>query len=225
MNFGNEIELLLFETCSNFKNSKENPNFPQRFQWFGLFLQRYINWDSYPSFMTNLAIFAWFVKKWQRFNVAVSVNQFFKKIFYEVYLIFIQNHVEAKRLEPVLWNFAWTNGRLYAFWQILPEFPKMYILDAIKVLLVTLDIESRVLYRFFVSKRRKMASPFRLPRRRKKKIVSIKFNCPFKNSLRSCLGVTLSWSSSLASSSVDMKAGLSCEGLMTSESRPGILIW
>ena len=49
----------------------------------------------------------------------------------EVYLIFIQNYVEAKRFEPVLRNFAWTNGRLYAFRQIQSEFPKIYTLDAI----------------------------------------------------------------------------------------------
>ena len=67
-----------------------------------------------------------------------------QKVFYMWHATHCQNHVEAKRLEPVLWNFAWTNGRLYAFWQILPEFPKIYTLDAIKVLLVTLDIESRV---------------------------------------------------------------------------------
>ena len=62
-----------------------------------------------------------------------SVSQsIFKWSSYGEYLTFIQNHVEAIRLELVLWNFAWTNGRLYAFWQILPEFSKIYTLDAIR---------------------------------------------------------------------------------------------
>ena len=68
----------------------------------------------------------------------------FKKSSHRVFHIFIQNYVEAKPLEPVLWNFAWRNGRLCAFRQIQSEFPKTNTLGAIKVLLVTLAFESRV---------------------------------------------------------------------------------
>ena len=38
---------------------------------------------------------------------------------------FIQNYVEAQPLEPVLWNFAWINGRLCAFRQNQSEILKM----------------------------------------------------------------------------------------------------
>ena len=45
-------------------------------------------------------------------------------------------------------------------------------------------------YRLFVSNRQKMASPFRPPDGRKKKIILNEFDRPFKNAFRSCLVVT-----------------------------------
>ena len=55
-----------------------------------------------------------------------------------------QNIVEAELLDPVLWNFAWINGRLYAFRWNQSEFLKMNILGTTKVLLVSLAFEHRV---------------------------------------------------------------------------------
>ena len=74
------------------QKNKEKPDFSHGFQWIGHYPRhlpsngvtgystkctpdprRYINWDSYPPFKTNLAIFAWFVEKGQWFYVKVSV--------------------------------------------------------------------------------------------------------------------------------------------------------
>ena len=55
-----------------------------------------------------------------------------------------QNFMEAELLDPVLWNFAWINGRLYAFRWNQSEFPKINTLGTIKVLLVSLAFEHRV---------------------------------------------------------------------------------
>ena len=55
-----------------------------------------------------------------------------------------QNFMEAELLDPVLWNFAWINGRLYAFRWNQSEFLKMNTLGTIKVLLVSLAFEHRV---------------------------------------------------------------------------------
>ena len=52
--------------------------------------------------------------------------------------------MDDKPLDPAWRNFAWNNGKLCAFRQNQPDFLKINTLDAIKVLLVTLDIESRV---------------------------------------------------------------------------------
>ena len=52
--------------------------------------------------------------------------------------------MDDKPLDPAWRNFAWKNGKLCAFRQKQPDFLKINTLDAIKVLLVTLDIESRV---------------------------------------------------------------------------------
>ena len=77
-NFVDEIQLMLFETCSNLKKLKGNPNFHHGSQWFGHFLKRYVNWDYYPSIQADLAISARFIEKWQWFHVTMSVNLFSK---------------------------------------------------------------------------------------------------------------------------------------------------
>jgi len=63
---------------------------------------------------------------------------------HEVFHISIQNYVEAKLPDPVLWNFTWKNGSLFAFRCNQPGFLKMSCLATIKVLLVSLAFENRV---------------------------------------------------------------------------------
>ena len=60
------------------------------------------------------------------------------------YYIFTQNYVEAKLLEPLLWNFAWINGRSCAFRQNQSGYPNVNTLGTIKVLLVAVAFENRV---------------------------------------------------------------------------------
>ena len=60
------------------------------------------------------------------------------------YYIFTQNYVEAKLLEPLLWNFAWINGRSCAFRQNQSGCPNVNTLGTIKVLLVAVAFENRV---------------------------------------------------------------------------------
>ena len=55
-----------------------------------------------------------------------------------------QKNVDDKLLDPAWWNFAWNNGKLCAFRQNQLHFLNISTLGAIKVLLVTVDIESRV---------------------------------------------------------------------------------
>ena len=64
--------------------------------------------------------------------------------FHGAHYIFTQICVEAKLLEPLHWNFAWTNGRLCAFRQNQSGFLNMNTLGTVKVLLVTVAFESRV---------------------------------------------------------------------------------
>ena len=64
--------------------------------------------------------------------------------------IFTQNYVEAEPLEPVLWNFVWINGRSCAFRQSQSEILKMNTLGVIKVLLVSLAFEHRVVSELWI---------------------------------------------------------------------------
>ena len=64
--------------------------------------------------------------------------------FHGAHYIFTQICVEAKLLEPLHWNFAWTNGRLCAFRQNQSEFLKMNTLGTMKVLLVSVAFDFRV---------------------------------------------------------------------------------
>ena len=57
-----------------------------------------------------------------------------------------QNYVEAKPQEPLLWNFAWINGRLFAFRQKKSRYPNVITLGTIKVLLVPVAFENRVAF-------------------------------------------------------------------------------
>ena len=63
---------------------------------------------------------------------------------HEVFHISIQNYVEAKLPDPVLWNFTWKNGSLFAFRCNQPGFLKMSCLATIKVLWVSLAFENSV---------------------------------------------------------------------------------
>ena len=65
--------------------------------------------------------------------------------FQRAHHIFIQNCVEAKLLEPQHWNFAWINGRLCALRQNQSGFLNMNTLGTIKVLLVPVAFENRVI--------------------------------------------------------------------------------
>ena len=59
-------------------------------------------------------------------------------------LVKFGNHVETKPLEPVLWNFAWINGRLYAFRWYKAEFLNIDTLSVIKISFVTVVFDDRV---------------------------------------------------------------------------------
>ena len=68
-------------------------------------------------------------------------NDVFKKN-----LVKFESNVETKPLEAVLWDFAWTNGRLCAFRQNQSRFFNMDTLSMIKVSLVPVAFENRVFY-------------------------------------------------------------------------------
>ena len=63
---------------------------------------------------------------------------------FEVNLVKFGNHMETKPLEPVLWNFAWINGRLYAFGEYKTEFFNIDTLSIIKISFVTVVFDDRV---------------------------------------------------------------------------------
>ena len=95
--------------------------------------------------MTNLATFIWFLEKWHYLKVMGVIQSNFWEASYGAYYIFTQNYVEAKLLEPLLWNFAWVNGRSCAFRQNQSGYPNVNTLGTIKVLLVAVAFEIRVL--------------------------------------------------------------------------------
>ena len=64
---------------------------------------------------------------------------------------FIQIGVVAKPFEPVLWNFAWQNGRSCAFRRNKVEFFNINTLCTIKVSFVTVVIDGRVSWGLRVS--------------------------------------------------------------------------
>ena len=109
-----------------------------------VFFLRYIKKDNYLCLKTNLAIFTWFLEKWNHFKVWGSFNQSFWGASHGAYYIFTQNYVEAKLLELLLWNFAWINGRSCAFRQNQSGYPNVNTFGTIKVLLVAVAFESRV---------------------------------------------------------------------------------
>ena len=74
----------------------------------------------------------------------ISVNMPFLSKTSSNFTIF-QNYVEAKPQEPLPWNFAWTNSRLFAFRQKKSRYPNVITLGTIKVLLVPVAFENRVI--------------------------------------------------------------------------------
>ena len=54
------------------------------------------------------------------------------------------NHVETKPLEPVLWNFAWIHGKLYAFRWYKIKLLNIDTLSVIKFSFVTVVFDDRV---------------------------------------------------------------------------------
>ena len=86
---------------------------------------RYIKKDHYPCLKTNLATFIWFLEKWHYLKVMGVIQSNFWGASYGAYYIFTQNYVEAKLLEPLLWNFAWVNGRSCAFRQNQSGYPNV----------------------------------------------------------------------------------------------------
>ena len=135
---------MLFEIFSNLKKSKENRIFFIDFNDLVIFSRERHKLRLISFFQDQSGHFC--LIRWEMTMILSNSVSFsiFKKSSHRVFHIFIQNYVEAKPLEPVLWNFAWRNGRLCAFRQIQSEFPKTNTLGAIKVLLVTLAFESRV---------------------------------------------------------------------------------
>ena len=71
--------------------------------------------------------------------------QFFSKILPN--FLKFQKDIKTKPFDAVLWNFVWTNGRLYALGLNQSGFSKMDTLSTIKVLLVSVAFESRVVKR------------------------------------------------------------------------------
>ena len=67
-----------------------------------------------------------------------------KNDIFEKNLVKFGNHVETKPLEPVLWNFAWINGRLCAFRWYKAEFLNIDTLSVIKISFVTVVFDERV---------------------------------------------------------------------------------
>ena len=73
-----------------------------------------------------------------------SHKKLFQNDIFEENLVKFGNHVETKPLEPVLWNFAWINGRLYSFRWYKAEIHKIDIFSLLKISFVTVVFDDRV---------------------------------------------------------------------------------
>ena len=73
---------------------------------------------------------------------------------FEKNLVKFGNHVETKPLEPVLWNFAWINGRLCAFRWYKAEFLNIDTLSVIKISFVTVVFDDRVVLQRAINEKR-----------------------------------------------------------------------
>ena len=90
-----------------------------------------------------------FVQSSHFYSICMNLDQFlheklFKNDIFKENLVKFKNHVETKPLEPVLWNFAWKNGRLCAFRWYKTELLILSILSKIKVPFVTVVFDDRV---------------------------------------------------------------------------------
>ena len=95
----------------------------------------YINFFHFSKYFHNRINFS------KHFNISK-----FKICLNLLSRFFIQIGVVAKPFEPVLWNFAWQNGRSCAFRGNKAEFFNINTLCTIKVSFVTVVIDGRVLF-------------------------------------------------------------------------------
>ena len=91
----------------------------------------------------NLFYFSKFFHKRKNLSKHFSIFEF-KICLYLPSNFFIQIGVVAKPFEPVLWNFAWQNGRSCAFRRNKAEFFNINTLCTIKVSFVTVVTDGRV---------------------------------------------------------------------------------
>ena len=148
----------------NFRALAKAVWFPHDFQIWQDFLQKHHflvifhiklfwihgNWIKMTRLVKNICWYINFFHFSKYFCNRINFSKHFNIFKFKICLnllssFFIQIHVVAKQFEPVLWNFAWQNGRSRAFRKNKAEFFNINTLCTIKVSFVTVVTDGRVL--------------------------------------------------------------------------------